>query len=190
MSSFSVNAKPGTDIWRKPPHTDVWNAPSATPAGAITTGPLTKFKSAQMSFSLPAKEQYDQGGILLSLQRAGSPVTPPPKWIKSGVEYYNSVPKLGTVGCDSWADWSLSPVLGDGKWVTVAIEKGGDEHGISLWVYQIVDGEKIPLREICWVFGDSPESWEISVSAYAARPKGETEELVVEFKDFEVQWSS
>ena len=147
-----------------------------------------------MSFSFPPKEQYDQGGLLLTLQRTGSPSTPPPKWIKSGVEYYNSVPKLGTVGCDAWADWSLSPVLGGGpdreQWVTIAIEKGGDEHGISLWVYQVVDGEKVPLREICWVFGDSPEGWEVSASAYAARPKGEKEELVVQFKDFDIQWSS
>lgn len=106
------------------------------------------------------------------------------------MEFYNGVPKVGTVGCDTWADWSLAPVQGDDPWVTFAIEKGGNELGTSLWVYQVVGAEKVPIREICWVFGSEPEKWEVSVAAFAARPaKNTAEELVVEFKDFAVEWS-
>lgn len=93
-----------------------------------------------------------------------------------------------------WADWSLSDVKGkEGDWVTVLVEAGSDELGQSLWVYQVVGdgGEKVPLREVCWVFGHGePEKWELVVEAYACRPeKGTAEELTVEFKGFDVKWA-
>lgn len=115
------------------------------------------------------------------------------------------------MACDAWADWSLSPVTpsssphdggdDDDGWVTVAVENGRDELGKSLWVYQVVVAgggggggggeareEKVPLREVCWPFGHGGE-WELKVEAYACRPNKETkEELVVEFKGFEVKW--
>lgn len=83
---------------------------------------------------------------------------------------------------------------GAAGWTTVLVEKAGDHHGTSLWVYQVVrgTGEKVPLREVCWVFGDQPEEWEVEVKAMAARPgKGvpEGEGLAVEFGGMEVNWS-
>lgn len=219
-SSFTIKASPNTDIWRKPPSTDVFTGKSAhshqrknknprtlelispqAPRGAAadtkTTAPLSSFKSARVSFLLQPKEQYDQAGLVLSLRpatggaaaAAGDPS--PPKWLKTGVEYYNGVPKAATVACDSWADWSLSDVKGrEGDWVTVLVENGRDDLGKSLWVYQVVGGEKVPMREVCWVFGHGdPEGWELSVEAYACRPAKDAGELVVEFKDLDVQWA-
>lgn len=114
------------------------------------------------------------------------------------------------MACDTWADWSLSPVTASSSspsssssddddnagWVTVAVENGRDELGKSLWVYQIVavagagsEEEKVPLREVCWPFGHG-DDWALKVEAYACRPNRETEEeLVVEFKGFEVKWA-
>ncbi|ROW01037.1 hypothetical protein VSDG_02754 [Cytospora chrysosperma] len=201
MASFTIKASPGTDIWRKPPSTDVFNAPRAAHVSNKTTAPLSTFQSAQVSFLLHPKEQYDQAGLVLSLRPAGaahpssvSGDSSPPKWLKTGVEYYNGVPKAATVACDSWADWSLSDVKaggGGGGWVTVLVESGSDELGQSLWVYQVLDGEKVPLREVCWVFGHGgPDKWEVAVEAYACRPeKGTEEELSVEFRDFDVKWA-
>lgn len=123
------------------------------------------------------------------------------------MEFYDGAPRAATVACDAWADWSLSPVAtssssssasaaaaaADEGWVTVAVESGRDELGRSLWAYQVVgDGrggeEKLPLREVCWPFGHGDE-WGLSVEAYACRPsKDAKEELVVEFKGFEVKW--
>lgn len=117
---------------------------------------------------------------------------------------YRGTPRAATVACDVWADWSLSPVSSsppttgsedDDRWITVAVENGTDELGKSLWVYQIIGGgdgggqeEKVPLREVCWVFGHGAE-WELTVEAYACRPsKATAEELAVEFKGFEVKW--
>jgi len=194
MTSFNITASPNTDIWRKPPHTNIWNAPTAKPA----SGALQDFVSAKASFSFPWSEQYDQAGLLLSFTPSDSdsnPETAPPKWIKTGIEFYNGQPMLSTVAAAPWADWSVTPLpvtsVGAQTWTTLSIEKAGDEHGISLWVYRILDsGEKVALREICWVYGDKPETWRLEVSVMAARPqKAATTSLDVEVKDFEVKWT-
>lgn len=172
-------------------------APRAAHASTKTTAPLSTFRSAQVSFLLHPKEQYDQAGLIISLRphgmtQAASFNDAPPKWLKTGVEYYNGVPKAATVACDSWADWSLSDVKGqEGDWVTVLVERGRDDLGLSLWVYQVVGREKIPLREVCWVFGHGePADWEVTVEGYACRPEKETvEELSVEFRDLKVKWA-
>lgn len=107
---------------------------------------------------------------------------------------------LSTVSCDRWADWSVTPLPtteGDGEevWTTVSIEKQNlDGHGWSLWVFQVLEGgEKVPLREICWVYGDEGEGegWTVEVSAMAARPEREVEGgegLVVTVKGMDVVW--
>lgn len=75
--------------------------------------------------------------------------------------------------------------------MTVLVENGKDELGRSLWIYQVGDdGEKIPLREVCWPFGhEGADQWEIGVEAYACRPAKEAKDtLVAEFKDFDIKW--
>lgn len=57
-----------------------------------------------------------------------------------------------------------------------------------MWVYAVEDGEKTPLREVCWIYGLG-DGWELEVSAAAARPGTEVEdELEVTFEKIEVQW--
>ncbi|KAL2133070.1 hypothetical protein VTI74DRAFT_2974 [Chaetomium olivicolor] len=210
--TFTITANPGTDIWRKPPSTDVFNAPTALPPSSPsplrTSGALTSFLSARLSLNFTPHEQYDQGGLLLSFRRkggAGPKDDPPQKWIKTGIEFYNSHPRLSTVACDAWADWSVADLhpsssssqhVGGGAkgketgWTTVLVEKDKDGNGTGVWVYRVLEnGEKVPLREICWVFGDRPEEWEVEVRAMAARPEKNAEGgLVVEFGGLEVKW--
>lgn len=105
------------------------------------------------------------------------------------------------MACDAWADWSVGPLepdaAGETEWTTVSVERAGDHHGASLWVYRVLaDGTKVPLREVCWVYGgggtgaDAPGEWEVSVEAFAARPAPDAAagELVAKVKDFEVKW--
>ncbi|KAH8673618.1 hypothetical protein BX600DRAFT_210632 [Xylariales sp. PMI_506] len=199
--SFILEAAAGTDIWRKPPTTDVWNAPISR----TSSGLLKKFQLARVTFSGPWVEQYDQAGLLLALRRSSSPAAgaPAEKWIKTGVEYYNAQPQLSTVGCDRWADWSVSPVNGPPSGsVTLEVVREGDQHGKSIWIYQLLlDSEtgavtsKVPLREICWIFADEDEGggeeWLLDVSPLIARPeKKTTEVLKVDFKEFKVEWLS
>ncbi|OTA89557.1 hypothetical protein M434DRAFT_79168 [Hypoxylon sp. CO27-5] len=201
---FVLEAAPGTDIWRKPPTTNIWNAPISR----TSSGLLKKFQSARLTFWADWSERYDQAGLLLVPKRlSSSAVSPPEKWIKTGVEFYFGRPQLSTVGCDRFADWSVAPltltadeidpVKAGG--VTIEVAREGDEHGKSLWVYRLVlDAggnvvERIPLREICWVLADEDEAdgkeWLLDVSPLVARPeKKATESLQVNFKKFDVQW--
>ncbi|KAL1840263.1 hypothetical protein VTJ49DRAFT_641 [Mycothermus thermophilus] len=210
-NTFTITAAPGTDIWRKPPTTDVFNAPTALPSPSSTnttlrtTGPLTTFRSARLSFNFTPTAQYDQAGLLLSFRRRGTTTTTPPaKWIKTGVELYNTLPRLSTVACDNWADWSVADLHPattkagqEVGWTTVLVEKDKDGNGTGMWVYRLASNaetgeeEKVPLREICWVFGlEELDEWEVEVSAMAARPeKGVTEGLVAEFRGLEVAWA-
>ncbi|KAI0883593.1 uncharacterized protein GGS22DRAFT_190252 [Annulohypoxylon maeteangense] len=202
--SFSLDAPPGTDIWRKPPSTNVFNAPITN----TVSGPLKKFQSARVTFWAEWTERYDQAGLLLVPKRlSDASVNPPEKWIKTGIEFYLGQPQLSTVGCDRWADWSVAPLIlkeneiepAKAGGVTIEIVREGDELGKSLWVYRVVsdkDGsvvDKIPLREICWVLADEDEAggeeWTIDVSPLVARPGKDTaDSLSVDFKLFEVQW--
>lgn len=197
----------------QPPPPPLPKAPRVPPPSTSTGThhPLPTFRSARLSFLLRPAEQYDQAGILLSFHALRGATHPfsarsPPKWIKTGVEYYDGTPRAATVACDAWADWSLAPVSSvsssgedsDG-WVTVLIENSEDKLGRSLWVYQLVgdggpeeEAKKIPLREICWPFGASTagEEWDLTVEAYACRPAEGKGDLTVEFKDFEVKWAA
>ncbi|KAK3318807.1 hypothetical protein B0H66DRAFT_497588 [Apodospora peruviana] len=200
-TTFNITAGPNTDIWRKPPTTDVFNAPTASaPSPSGPSGPfkLSTFLSARASFSSPWREQYDQAGLLLNFRLASSSNPHPEKWIKTGIEFYNGVPMLSTVACDRWADWSVTPLptlssSGEKTWTTISIEREKDGMGDSLWVYLIQDDDtKIPLREICWVYGDEdPDIWTLEVLAMACRPEKNTiDNLVAQVKDMKVEWSS
>lgn len=73
------------------------------------------------------------------------------------------------------------------------MNREGDENGVSFWVYYVAeDGEELPLREICWVFGENNgEGVELEVSAAVARPNKDVKgELEAKFTDFDVKWSS
>ncbi|KAK0387073.1 hypothetical protein NLU13_5386 [Sarocladium strictum] len=198
MSDFTLSAQPNTDIWKKPPTTDVFNAPFRP----HSKGPLTTFQSASLTFFAPYTTQYDQAGLLLTLT---SPSTSAKKWIKTGIEFYNSQPRISTVCCDSWADWSVASlppsapaqeIQAGTKGVTIRVDRGQDENGVGFWVYYVPEGankeEELPLREICWVFGDNGgEGWELEVSAAVARPNKDVKgELQAKFSNFNVNWSS
>ncbi|KAL8381560.1 hypothetical protein RB595_005713 [Gaeumannomyces hyphopodioides] len=204
MSTFTVTANSGTDIWRKPPSTNDFNAPTFVPAGVKSTGPLSKFKSVSVSFAFTPKVLYDQAGVVLSMRPAGSAKDgPPAKWVKSGVEMLDGTPVLGTVATDNWSDWSLSPVPDEAIFLPegapggkqgfskVVVEKGGDDpKAPTLWVRLVTEeGVKKPLREITWVFDTAIADWELEVAAYVARPQPANDTLTATFQGLDVQWS-
>ncbi|KFA65929.1 hypothetical protein S40285_02367 [Stachybotrys chlorohalonatus IBT 40285] len=186
--SFTVTAEPGTDVWRKPPSIDVFNAPTHN----HSKGPMSTLLSGNLSFTAPYNTQYDQVGLLFTIAK---PSAAKPQWIKAGIEFYNDLPRLSVVCCESWADWSVADVGPDAapkiqagkQGVTIAFEKvvSKNSGGVSLWIYY-VDGEtRTPLREVGWFFA---EDGEVDVSAFAARDKKGTEPLVASFWGFDVKW--
>ncbi|KAI1108252.1 hypothetical protein F5Y14DRAFT_94930 [Nemania sp. NC0429] len=202
---FTLQANPNTDIWRKPPTTNVWSAPISHTA----TDLLSKFRSARVTFWAPWTERYDQAGLLLVPRRASSAMpttgsTPPEKWLKTGIEYYQGQPQLSTVGCDRWADWSIAPPsrpVDPARGVTLEAVREADELGVSVWIYHLVldeatgaVAERIPLREVTWILAgvdedDGGDPWVLDVSPLVARPeKNASAPLSVEFKEFSVVW--
>ncbi|KAF6810384.1 hypothetical protein CSOJ01_06325 [Colletotrichum sojae] len=194
---FTVEAAPGTDIWRKPGH-NVWSIP----AGHTTSGPLKSFLSVRATFSADWAHLYDQSGVLLVPRKASDPAAPDSKWVKTGIELYDGRPHLSTVTCDRYADWGLYPLPtpSDGsevKSVTIEVFRDGGAKGKNAWVHYLeLDGEgnvkkRVPLRKICWIFADEDEGdWVLDVGPLAARTdKNATEALKVEFTEFNVQWS-
>ncbi|KAF2830894.1 hypothetical protein CC86DRAFT_402899 [Ophiobolus disseminans] len=196
-SPFKLSAPSGTDIWRKPPSHNAFNAPTY-PAN-LESHPLKSFSRARLTFTLPPSSQlrqYDQAGLLLHFTKPGLPANQT-KWIKTGIEFYLGKPYIATVGCDTWADWSLAPgPEGDVVGATIEAKREEDVLGRSLWVYWIVrDGEgkeveRRPLREVNWAFtGEMEDGWSVGVGAYVARPTkvegdesgGKERELVAEF---------
>ena len=167
---------------------------------------LKKFRSARITFWAPWTERYDQAGLLLVPRSASSPpptTEAPEKWLKTGIEYYNNQPQLSTVGCDRWADWSIGPLskpVNSERGVTLEARREGDEHGRSIWIYQLVldeatgeEVERLPLREVCWILADEEENGGegrvLDVSPLVARPeRNAAAPLRVEFKEFKVVW--
>ncbi|KAH7371657.1 hypothetical protein BKA66DRAFT_469242 [Pyrenochaeta sp. MPI-SDFR-AT-0127] len=175
---FTLSSPLGTDIWRKPPNIDVFTAP-------IHPSPLYKhllrlFHGARITVSLPSVDslrQFDQAGLILHFTRPSTELKcTKDKWIKTGIEYYEGKPWVSTVGCDAWSDWSVIPlpIVDEESRPKVTIE--AERVGKSLWVYQIIKGkevdskaeEKLPLRELNWVFAEE-EGWEVGIGGFVAR---------------------
>ena len=113
------------------------------------------------------------------------------KWIKTGIEFYNGQPLVGTVARDEWADWSLYPngivdVDGGRQGVEILIERA--EKDDTFWVFVVGEGGvKLPIREVTWVLSEKPGEREVWVGVYAATPNPakEGEELEVLFEGLE-----
>lgn len=154
--------------------------------------PLSTFSSARITFAAPYNTRYDQAGLLLQFTSPNKEE----RWIKAGVEFYLAKPYLASVATLTYSDWQLCPNAHEGE-VTIEFRREGDELGSSLWLYQLVlvggeIKERVPLREVCWVFAEQ-DGWEVQVSAMAARPAkedvdGKKSDLVAQFSGAEVKF--
>ncbi|RFU25932.1 hypothetical protein B7463_g10399, partial [Scytalidium lignicola] len=183
-TSFVLSPPVPSDIWRKPPSLDVFDAPII-----YKSIPLSKFKRVRVTISAPWKTLYDQGGLVFVLPPSPSSSEKQRRWVKSGVEFVDGKPFVSTVAADRWADWSLVKLGDEQGEVTIEFERR--EKDDTLWVYVIEGGERAPAREVTWAlaeFGGEGEQQECWVGVYAAKPTADQEEqLVVGFKDFEVE---
>lgn len=189
----TLDARPGTDLWRKPPSIDVSNMPTA-----YKVIPAKEFKRARVTVSAAWNRLYDQGGLVFFL-----PGWPDRKvWVKTGVEYVDERPCISVVGGrDDASDWSLVPpnandttVDNANHTVTIELEREAEDdkgNGSSLWVYKVEGETRSPVRELTWVFKENELEGSVGVGIYAARPtriSGENEDelLTVTFTDFEL----
>ncbi|KAL8826619.1 MAG: hypothetical protein Q9170_007334 [Blastenia crenularia] len=190
--TFALRTPPDRDIWQEPPDTNVFNAPYLT-----RTVPLSSLRSVRVTVSAQWKTKFDQGGLILIIPTSNGADKKEKKWIKTGIEFFDGRPNVSTVACDRWADWSLAPLPeGAAEKVTVELirEVQDGKKTSTLWVNAIdpSTGEKRPLREVSWVFGEDNLDCEIGV--YAAKPiqdeNNPSQELEVMFDGLTVeQWS-
>ncbi|KAG5945545.1 hypothetical protein E4U53_006694 [Claviceps sorghi] len=179
-------ADPNTDFWKQPPTHDAFSAPHRP----HSKGSSLDFISATLTFVATYTHQFDQAGILLTFTRGSDR-----KWIKSGVEFFNNVPRLSTVCTDNYSDWSVSDAPnGDAirsgcRPVTITVERVDEELGRSLWIYHVDGSKRTPLRQVTWPFGTAGDGWELEVSAAIARPYKDTQDkLEATFPSFDVEW--
>ncbi|OAX79259.1 hypothetical protein ACJ72_06424 [Emergomyces africanus] len=156
-AGFVIKANPSTDIWAKPPSTHRFNSPILH-----KTVPLSSFQRASVHISAKWSTLYDQGGLILVLNRDDGTQ----KWVKTGIEFVDGKPHVSTVGKDNWADWSLLP-MPPGNETGARIEMVR-EKGVTLWIYLIEGEERKRIRQVTWAFGDE-ESTECWVGVYAAK---------------------
>ncbi|PGG96471.1 hypothetical protein GX51_07805 [Blastomyces parvus] len=177
---FVVVANPSTDIWAKPPSTHRFNGPILH-----KTAPLSSFQRASVHIYGEWATLYDQGGLILVMNGADGSQ----KWVKAGIEYVDGKAHISVVGKDTWADWSLVPLLtpGDEAGAGAKIEMVR-EKDVALWIYLVEGGERRRIRQVTWAFVDEgvKECW---VGVYAAKPAKTGGELAVAFKELEIELS-
>ncbi|KAH7407632.1 hypothetical protein BKA64DRAFT_426340 [Cadophora sp. MPI-SDFR-AT-0126] len=192
-----------TDIWRKPgpPGINTFNAPVIYKIINLAT-----FQRLRVTLSGAWDKLYDQGGLVLIVPDLNCSSNPNEaalngQWVKSGIEFVDDAPKVGTVACDRFADWSLVtegivPVSGGGADVTqVTIEMERRPVDDTLWVYVVQDGKRSGIREVTWLLSlakdedGKPKEREAWVGVYAATPTIEegAKPLDVRFEGFELE---
>ncbi|CAE6426247.1 unnamed protein product [Rhizoctonia solani] len=182
-TEITVNALPGTDLWRKPPSTNLVNAPAY-----VVYRPLKQFKRARVTVSAEWTRPYDHGGLVFYFNPPGESYR---SWMKTGIEMFDGEPHVGTVATPLGGHADLSLVLADGKSVT--IEVVAEKPSLKLY---LIEGEKrMMIRQVTWVFQEGQELL-LGVGVFAARPTklegeaiGKGEALVVLFKGLEIEWT-
>jgi len=193
-SIFTLNARPQTTLWRRPPGTDTSTAP------ILYRHLRFPFVSAEVIVYAEWSLEWDQAGLVLFVGEPSrnnnpsdvpvtvlgdnpsarpptisEPLPPYPtadrsRWVKFGMEYsnnlcYASVTKSTEHGCD----WSLSALPSyqcDREDLKIKLERVG----IALWLYyyDIQSGWK-RLREISDFFYGVDDK-NVRVGVYASRP--------------------
>jgi regulation of enolase protein 1 (concanavalin A-like superfamily) len=130
---------------------------------------------------------FDNAGLILHF--INSHTGAQDKWIKAGIEFYEGKSYTSIAACDSWSDWSVVPLPVDGYESRPKVTVEAERKGKSLWVYQVVKNgaaeERVPLRELNWVFAEEEQGWEVGVGGYVTREtEGEgKDDLEAEFED-------
>ncbi|EER38436.1 conserved hypothetical protein [Histoplasma capsulatum H143] len=180
-TGFVIAANPSTDVWAKPPSTHRFNGPILH-----KTAPLSSFQRSSVHIHGEWTTLYDQGGLILVMNGANGTQ----KWVKAGIEFVDDKPYVSVVAKDQWADWSLFPLTpGEGPGASARIEMAR-EKDTSLWIYLVEGGERRRIRQITWAFADEERVAECWAGVYAAKPAKEGGELVVTFKELDIELSA
>lgn len=103
-----------TDFWSK----TYYDPPFVKNDGVTLTYkvPLgTNTWSLEVQFSLDAHNQFDQAGIIVQVDSA--------RWMKTGIEYVDGIPRMGAVVTNNYSDWSTQPWRGETSQYKVRVSR-------------------------------------------------------------------
>jgi len=122
LSSYSV--KGGVGLLVQPAHkTDFWRITYYDPPFVKDDGAALIYKvplgmnawSIETEFSLEAINQFDQAGILVKIDSE--------RWMKTGIEYVDGIPRMSAVVTNRYSDWSTQSWGGDRSHVRIRVSK-------------------------------------------------------------------
>ena len=93
-----------TDFWSK----TYYDPPFVKNDGVTLTYKVpvgTNTWSLEVHFGLEARNQFDQAGIIVQIDSE--------RWMKTGIEYVDGVPRMGAVVTNNYSDWSTQPWKGE-----------------------------------------------------------------------------
>ncbi|CAE6359146.1 unnamed protein product [Rhizoctonia solani] len=182
-SHITVNALPGTDLWRKPPSTNSVNGPAY-----LAHRLLNQFKRARMTVSAEWTRAYDHGGLVFHINSPGEKYQ---SWVKTGIEMFEGKPHVSTVATPEGGYADLSLAVASGKSATIEVVAERPSMKISPFFCPLRSG----IRQVTWAFQENQDLL-LGVGIFAARPTktegeetGKGEALVVSFEDLKIEWT-
>ena len=145
-----------TDFWSKtyydPPFVknDGVTLTYRLPAGAYAW-------SLEINFSLDAYNQFDQAGIIVQVDAA--------RWMKTGIEYVDRIPRMGAVVTNNYSDWSTQ--LWNGETTKFKIRVSRIRHS---FVAEFHDGAQWNFMRIARLTDVEVPDTVVSVGAYTCAP--------------------
>ncbi|XP_065900161.1 uncharacterized protein [Dysidea avara] len=113
--------------------------------------------SIETEFSLKAVHQFDQAGIIVKIDSE--------RWMKTGIEYVDGIPRMSAVVTNHYSDWSTQSWGGDSSHVRVRVSKIRD----SL-VAEYYRNDQWVFMRIAHLDGvDSPDTT-VSAGVYTCAP--------------------
>lgn len=154
-----------TDFWKKTYYEPPIDA--ANGHALLCSPPATDRWNTELSFSLKPRSQFDQAGIFVWES--------PGLWLKAGIEWVDSRPRLSCVFTAGKSDWSVQPWSGGGgagaggeglRRVCVRVSRVRD----SLVVEAKADGKWELVRIAPLPPTSSPSSLPLKVGPYCCAP--------------------
>ena len=145
-----------TDFWSK----TYYDPPLVKHDGAILTYRIpagANTWSLEINFSLDAHNQFDQAGIIVQVDAA--------RWMKTGIEYVDGIPRMGAVVTNNYSDWSTQPWKGEAT--NCKIRVSGIRHSL---VAEYHDGAQWNFMRIARLTDIEAPDTVVSVGAYTCAP--------------------
>jgi len=113
--------------------------------------------SLELGFCLEAHNQFDQAGIIAQIDSA--------RWMKTGIEYVDGIPRMGAVVTNNYSDWSTHQWSGPTSQFKIRVNRIRDSlvaeyHHENSWNF---------MRIAYLLNIDAPDTM-VSVGAYTCAP--------------------